>query len=282
MRRAFTLIELLIVLAIIAVLIGLLLPAIQKVRETAARVQGSNRIRQCCLGMHQYAETHRRLPTLDGVENPHYANLFTSLMPFIGEEPAYRRLVEREPMADYHTIWVYISPADPTIDYSYTSAGRVSHAVNAFALRDKPSLETHFTDGLSNTICFTEHYSQGCQDRDFAISFEYQKFYEQKWLRPPTFADTGATKSRPWFGPIDVYPVTQGVPAVSGPSQPGLTFQVRPALKDCNPLIPQTGHAVLLVGMFDGSVRGLNASTSEATFWGMVTPDGGEVVGWDG
>jgi hypothetical protein len=33
--------------------------------------------------------------------------------------------------------------------------------------------------------------------------------------------------------------------------------------------------------MFDGSVRSLSAGTSEATFWGMVTPAGGEVLGWD-
>jgi len=118
-RGGFTLIELLVVIAIIAILIGLLLPAVQKVREAAARSQSQNNLKQMGLAIHNWAGASNgqfwvaNVPPGDYTVSPPVltgkGNFFVQVLPFVEGDTIYNT-------ANYQPFKLYYAPLDSTGD----------------------------------------------------------------------------------------------------------------------------------------------------------------------
>ena len=269
-RRGMTLVELLVAVGIVAVLIGLLLPAVQKARQAAVRIKGQNQLRQIGIGLHNYAAARGRFPGFVFPDRPHAddAPPLAAILPFVEARD------DEKPL-------LYVGPADPTtttVVRRGRDPGDTSYAVNKLAFGGLPSPD-HFPDGTSNTIAAAEHYARcGPAGR---FNFLYSLRYSE--VAPPDVARLNeqrrATFADVYYG--DVVPVPDGAGGVR-PSRDGATFQLAPPAEQCDPSIPQTAFAGGMPTLrFDGSVRIVAAGVNPSTFWAAVTRDGGEVATLD-
>lgn len=258
-RTALTLLELVIVIAILGLLAALTLPAIQNARESALRAKSQNNLRQIALGFHDYAAAHSgQLPRTEHSSDGSWRSRLFALVLHI-EGPTHGFTVD----------WL-LSPADPTVDIVHNGLSLCSYSMN-WQIFDLPnaSLPASIPDGLSSTILLAEMYAV-CNGE------------ASSWT-----SDIPSTARIPYFArdflSLDPWGWSY--------REPLFTFQIRPCAKPerecgaatvCYPLVAQTPHrGGMLVAMADGSGRSVSPSISAKTYWDLVSPAGGEVIGDD-
>jgi len=295
-RSGFTLVELLVGLAIIAVLIALLLPAVQRIRAAAARVQSLNNLKQIALACHAFHDVNETLPPAQGARSRGRGTIgpvHFHILDFIEQGPVLKNAQGSKGFARWDingtfgkVIQTYLSPSDPTVttgqanlgafwaetSYGYNfqvfGNGRMAGSPDV-ALGNPNTTNIAFwfgrtrlsgiQDGTSNTIMFAEKIAQ-CgrwQGPVDGASLWSCEFNQRR----PGFAINGAT-------------VTS--------TGPGSMFQVSPDPATCDWNLASTpSSTAILVAVCDGSARSLAASIAPAVWWSALQPnDGGNLGDW--
>ncbi|VTT98533.1 Uncharacterized protein OS=Blastopirellula marina DSM 3645 GN=DSM3645_20912 PE=4 SV=1: N_methyl_2: SBP_bac_10: SBP_bac_10 [Gemmataceae bacterium] len=247
-RAGFTLIELLVVIAIIAILIGLLLPAVQKVREAAARMTSSNNIKQMCLACHGYHDANMKFPlygtisSTPNVPSPGMSIHF-QILPYIEQQNVYN-----QGTAGYSQfIKTFIDPTDTSVG---STTGLTSYGFNPLVFGTTTVSLTNLTtmsDGTSNTLM---------QAQRVAVC----------GTTSASYSSVAADATRGTFAPSVGFKI-------------GVKPTGTPACTAGNPESQQAGS--ILVGLCDGSVRGISSGVTTATWNAACTPATGDTIGGD-
>jgi prepilin-type N-terminal cleavage/methylation domain-containing protein len=309
-RKGFTLIELLVVIAIIAILIGLLLPAVQKVREAAARMKCQNNLKQLGLGVHSYHDTYSRfIPAGSTVT---WLSWHVGILPYIEQTALFNKVSQTA--GNYITIGKYDIPVNNRVATflcpSQTEAERMilaptpPHNVNLpEVINNQPPYTTHYYGvggpaGVNPITAGNYIYEindpthgrmgkQGMFQRTDTVKLENitdgtsntLMVGEMSWSPGPiTPTNIAGTRFRGWARGCDDPTITQvcgGIKTISNAinAYSNTLFNEMPFGSQ------HTGGTSFAMG--DASVRFLNASININTYRAAASYNGGEVLPLD-
>jgi prepilin-type processing-associated H-X9-DG protein len=289
-RSGFTLFQLLVVIAIIAILIGLLLPAVQKVREAAARMQSQNNLKQIALGAHAYHDANNHFPPGCDAQNFSAA---VYLLPYVEQDAVYKSIDLKKSVDDPANaearkivIKTFLNPSDPvmTVKNDY---GPTNYLFNAGA---KPDLEDNdgifyrdskirfadITDGTSNTLLTGETLKGdgGMKAMDVRRQYVLLKKGELKEIKDDAgvedFKDDkniAGDRCASWMDGRFLQGTFTGTRVLNDP-RPDVSCDGEGGLSGLRSVNPGVN-----VGMADGSVRFIseNANEVKPSIWKLLT-----------